>query len=75
MKTLLRTLLIICLVLIGAGFYFNMEDSGSGERYIGIGVVILAFLLMPLFIYHRYKDKDLSNYSFKNDFWNKQKKD
>ena len=75
MKNLLRGLLIVCLVLIGTGFYFNMEDGGSGERYIGIGVLILAFVLMPLFIYHRYKDKDLSNYSFRNDFWNKDKKE
>ena len=75
MKTLLRALLIVCLVLIATGFYFNMEQVGTGERYIGIGVLILAFVLMPLFIYHRYKDKDLSNYSFKNDFWNKEKKD
>ena len=29
----------------------------NGKSYIGIGVALFAFLLMPLFIYHRYKDR------------------
>ena len=75
MKTALRIILVICLILIGAGSYLNLETSGSGERFVGIGALIFAFVLMPLFIFHRYKNKDLSNYSFKNKWWEGDNKD
>ncbi len=75
MKTALRVLLIICLVLIGAGTYLNLDTSGSGEKFVGFGALIFAFILMPLFIYHRYRNKDLSNYSFKDRWWEGNKKD
>jgi len=69
MKTILKLLLLLTLALIGYGYYLNSTSSGGGEKFIGFGVLIFAFLLMPLFIYHRYKNKDLRNYSFK-DFAN-----
>ena len=69
MKILLRLLLVSCLGLIGYGYYLNTDAAGSGEKFIGIGVLVFAFILMPLFIYYRYKNKDLRNYSFK-DFAN-----
>ena len=69
MKIVLRLLLLTVLGLIGYGYYLNLEASGSGEKFIGFGVVLFAFILMPLFIYSRYKEKDLRNYSFK-DFAN-----
>lgn len=69
MKIALRVLLFSCLGLIGYGYYLNHGESGNGEIFIGSGVILLAFVLMPLFIYHRYKDKDLRNYSIK-DFQN-----
>ena len=69
MKTALKILLLIALVLIGYGYYLNYGSSGSGEKLIGSGVLVFAFVLMPLFIYHRYRNKDLRNYSFK-DFAN-----
>ena len=75
MKTALRIIRVICLILIGAGSYLNLETSGSGERFVGIGALIFAFVLMPLFIFHRYKNKDLSNYSFKNRWWEGDNKD
>ena len=70
MKYLLRILLLLSVGLIAYGAYMNLTESLSGQKCIGFGVVILAFVLMPLFIYHRYKNKDLSNYSFKDDWWN-----
>lgn len=66
MKTILRIVLIINLILVGFGFYTNFNNEGEGEKFIGIGVLMFAFILMPLFIYHRYKGKDLSNYSLDN---------
>ena len=69
MKTVLRLILLAVASLIGYGYYLNIEASGNGEKHIGFGVVLFAFILMPMFIYHRYKGKDLRNYSFK-DFAN-----
>ena len=74
MKFILRVLLFISIACIAFGYYTNEPGNDKGEKWIGIGVLVLAFLLMPLFIYHRYKDKDLSSYSFK-DFTKKPKDD
>ena len=69
MKTGLRLLLFLALGLIVYGYYLNSSDDGSGEKFIGVGVLVFAFILMPLFIYNRYRNKDLRNYSLK-DFAN-----
>ena len=69
MKTGLRIILLLVFGLIGYGFYLNSGENGSGEKFIGFGVMLFAFILMPLFIYHRYRNKDLRNYSLK-DFAN-----
>ncbi|MGB5242037.1 MAG: hypothetical protein WBN28_15030 [Lutimonas sp.] len=68
MKNLLRIVLFIVVSLIAGGTIANLIESGKGEIYIGIGVLIFAFILMPLFIYHRYKGKDLSKYSIDQYF-------
>ena len=69
MKTTLKVILILCIALIAIGSYLNLQASGQGEKFIGVGALIFAFVLMPLFIYHRYRNKDLSSYSFKKDWW------
>ena len=69
MKTGLRIILLMVFGLIGYGLYLNSDDTGSGEKFIGFGVMLFAFILMPLFIYYRYRNKDLRNYSLK-DFAN-----
>jgi len=66
MKKLLIILFIIILSVLGYGFYLKNIGGDNAELIIGIGVVLTAFVLMPLFIYHRYKDKDLKNFQFKN---------
>jgi len=64
MKHVLRFLLIAIIVGVGVGYYFkNTGDSPTGDKIIGISILALSFILMPLFIYHRYKNKDLSGYS------------
>jgi len=69
MKNVLKIILFLVLGLVGYGLFLNSTESGTGEKFIGIGVLVFAFALMPLFIYHRYRNKDLRNYSFK-DFAN-----
>ena len=68
MKAILKIISIIILILVGFGFYTNYNSEGEGEKFIGIGVLTFAFILMPLFIYHRYYGKDLSRYSLDNMF-------
>ena len=68
MKIIIRIVLLTVIVLIAFGIYTNTGSEGEGEKLIGIGVVVFAFVLMPLFIYHRYNGKDLSKYSMRNMF-------
>ncbi|MEN8804851.1 MAG: hypothetical protein ACN4EF_03065 [Wenyingzhuangia sp.] len=67
MKVLLRVLLIIVVVLWSLGAYFFLIENTKGPMFIGVGVLVLTLILMPLFIFHRYKDKDLSQYSLKHN--------
>ncbi len=71
MKFVLSTLLVLVFGLLGYGFYLKNSGNFNGEIVIGVGVLIIAFILMPLFIFHRYKDKDLSNFKIK-DFTKKE---
>lgn len=66
MKTILKILLAIVVGLIGSGIYLQSIKAENAELLIGSGVLVLAFLLIPLFVYHGYKGKDLTRYSFKN---------
>ncbi len=65
MKIVLKIILFIVLALIVFGFYTKSQGE-EGDKFIGVGVLVLSFILMPLFIYHRYKDKNIKDYSFKN---------
>jgi hypothetical protein len=67
MNTVFKFLIAIVIGFVAYGYYINYNDFGQGEKFIGIGVLIFALVLMPLFVYHRYKNKDLSRYSFKNN--------
>jgi hypothetical protein len=66
MKIIIRILLFTVIGLIGSGLYLQTIKAEKAELLIGSGVLILAFLLIPLFVYHGYKGKDLTRYSFKN---------
>ncbi|NLP57269.1 hypothetical protein [Lutibacter sp. B1] len=66
MKFVLSTILILVVGMIGVGFYLKNSGDTNGEIIIGVAVLIIAFILMPLFIFHRYKNKDLSSFEIKN---------
>ncbi|MDO1501897.1 hypothetical protein Q2T40_17320 [Winogradskyella maritima] len=59
MNRLIFILLLICLGCIIGGFVFDLEHS---QKFIGFGVLGLFFVVFPLFIYHRWKDKDFKDY-------------
>lgn len=63
MKLLLRILLLAVLILWGIGATLDYNNHNKAQIFVGIGVLILTLILMPLFIYHRYRKKDLSQYN------------
>ncbi|WP_224484210.1 hypothetical protein [Robertkochia aurantiaca] len=65
MKIFLKILFISIVVAGCVGYYFKFrEDHLTGDRIIGIAVLAFSFLLMPLFIFHRSKGKQLKDYTF-----------
>ena len=63
MKKILWFLFILILVALGCGIYIkNYINFATGERIIGFTVLIGAFFYLPLFLYHRWKDKRLQDY-------------
>jgi hypothetical protein len=66
MKYILISLLIFIIGAIAYGFYIKSNGDFGGEIIIGISVMTIAFVFMPLFIYHRYKGKDMSSFQLKN---------
>jgi hypothetical protein len=67
MKYVIRILFFIVLGLIGYGYYIKQNESLKGDKWIGIGILITALVLMPIFLWHRYKNKNLEDYMFKFD--------
>lgn len=65
MKWIIRILFFAVLAGLAYGFYLRETDYPQGEKIIGISVLILCLLLMPLFIFHRYRHKDLSKLTFR----------
>ena len=63
MKLLLKLLFIIVLTLMAYGFYLNKNEMPIGEKFIGISVFIGAFIYMPFFLFYRWKDKSLKDYT------------
>lgn len=66
MKFVLSTLLILVISMITYGFYLKNSGDVKGEIIIGLSVLVVAFILMPLFIWKRYKNKNIKDFTFDN---------
>lgn len=62
MRLFLTVLFLIISATFGYGLYMRAEDSATGEFCIGISIVGIFFVWMPLFIYHRWKNKSMKDY-------------
>lgn len=64
MKYVLWICFIIMLGGFGMGFYIKIMESNLelGDKIIGLSVLFSTFIFMPLFLYHRWKDKDIKDY-------------
>lgn len=64
MSTFLKILGILILLAIATGFYFREQNEVIlGDRIIGLAVLASSFILLPLFLYHRWKGKKLEDYT------------
>lgn len=62
MKYFLTVLFISVLIALGIGFYIKPEDEATGNLIIGLTLMAGFFVLMPLFIYHRWKNRSVKDY-------------
>ncbi len=63
MKIFIYALLTISLILIISGYI--IEDVFS-EKFIGGGTFLLFFIVIPLFLYYRWKNKKLKDFILDN---------
>jgi hypothetical protein len=64
MMNFLKFLAVAIIAAIGVGFYYRInEDVILGDRIIGLAVLASAFILMPIFLYVRWKGKKLEDYT------------
>ena len=63
MTRLLQIIFACILLALVTGFVIKSNNPVIGDRIIGISILFSAFIFMPLFIYHRWKDKKLSDYT------------
>ena len=72
MNLILKILGISILAAIGTGFYYRMNDAiPLGDKIIGVAVLASAFILMPIFLYVRWKGKKLEDYTLSDKNWKK----
>ena len=62
MKVILSILLVIISLGVLIGFYVKSSDQTTGDIIIGLSIMAGAFILMPLFIYHRWKKRNVKDY-------------
>ncbi len=71
MKRILFFLLIIIMILLFTGLYMQNQNLPYAEKVIGISVLLLVAVLLPLFLYYRYKNKNLQDYILDKEKWEK----
>ena len=62
MKLVLKIMFVIFLVWIAVGIYMLNIGHEKAQITMGLGIFYFSFLLMPIFIYYRYKDGKYKKY-------------
>ena len=62
MKRLLLLLFFLDIIGLCFGLYIKQDNITKGELFIGLSLVLGFFIIMPLFIYHRWKNKNVKDY-------------
>ncbi|MDC1514530.1 hypothetical protein N8451_00595 [Polaribacter sp.] len=78
MKILLKIMFVIFVIWVAIGIYLIQIDHGKAQIVMGLCIFYFSFLLMPVFIYYRYKDGKYKNYILNDqklrDAFNQQEK-
>ncbi len=69
MKIFIRVLVFIVLGILSIGFYMQYKEMPQAEKIIGIGVLLIVLVLLPAFLYHRYRNKNLQDYILDKEKW------
>lgn len=67
MKTTIKVLFVIFIFWMIVGVYLVQTAHPKAEIIMGFGVFFLAFLLMPLFIYDRYREGKYKKYQLNDE--------
>ena len=70
-KRIIQIVLIVVVLSIVTGLFLKKTDNPIADKIIGSGVLLLVFVLLPLFLYYRYKDKNIEDFQFKRPDKNK----
>ncbi len=62
MKYIITILFISVLISLCIGFYIKPQDEATGNLIIGLTLMAGFFVLMPLFIFHRWKNRSVKDY-------------
>ena len=74
MNTVIKILAILIGLGIATGFYFRINDDVAfGDKIIGVSVLASTFILLPIFLYHRWKGKRLKDYTLSDENLKKMK--
>ena len=65
MRFILRFLFLSILISLSLGFYFKnfLNNDPYGEKIIGGTVFFTVIVFLPLFLYYRWKGKNLKDYT------------
>ncbi|WP_442264692.1 hypothetical protein ACSIGC_10050 [Tenacibaculum sp. ZS6-P6] len=66
MKKIISILFIIFLIWMVIGAYLLNINHEKAQIVMGLGVMYMSFVLMPIFIYYRYKDGKYKKYIIDN---------
>lgn len=65
MKYLIRFLVAVVIGFVSYGYFLKNQENTEGDKFVGIGILIMALVLMPVFIYYRYRTKNVKDYLYK----------
>lgn len=73
MKITLRFLFFFILLSLTIGFYFKNYQNNEvlGEKIVGATVLFSVLFFLPLFLYFRWKDKNIKDYTLTKENYDK----
>lgn len=62
MKLLLKIFFVLFILMMIVGAYLKYQNHPKGEIVIGLSILFLSFILMPLFIFYRFRNGKYKKY-------------